>query len=379
VYNEYGAPGVPVAGFGPGRYILSNGVLCVSSTVRSWLSSFEQWGGWHTNAGTQVDGGVYPGFEIRTGSFTLGGGTLITPSISINLGYFTQSAGTNCVSGDVGVGTGRGLASFNLAGGLLTALNTSLDASSTAAYNAQHAAFIQSGGTHIVTNLLRLSGPPPDYLGNLDSYSTTAYVLNGGVLNVPNIQLALRAVFDHEGGTLITSGLLNLGIATWSEKTSGQQFGQLLLSAPAGSNASFSLPSGNCVVRFANCSSVTWSNQATLFVDNWNGSLSGGGQHQFIFGSSSSGVTPQQISQIQFRNPAGVSGIFPARILSTGEIVPDRFLAAHEASNNLMIEWSSGTLQSATNVTGPYQNVTGATTPYAAPFTGPQRFFRLKE
>jgi hypothetical protein len=294
------------------------------------------------------------------------------------LGDFAQSGGTNQVSGTVGVGTGRGAATFTLAGGLLTDLNTSIDGSSTASYGAQHAAFIQTGGTHIVTNLLRLSGPPPDYLGNTYSFFSTGYVLSGGVLSTPNIQINSGAFFEHDGGTLTTSGLLTLGSGiTWKEKTSGQQFGQLLLSAPAGSNASFSLPSGNCVVRFGNSSSVAWSNQATLFIDNWNGSPRGGGQHQVIFGSSASSLTPQQISQIQFRNPAGANGTFPARILATAEIVPDRFLAAHKASNNLMIEWGSGTLQSATNVTGPYQDVSGATSPYTAPFTGPQRFFRL--
>jgi hypothetical protein len=377
VYHEYGFAGISLPGNGPGRYLLTNGVLCVSNSVRSWMGSFQQWGGWHTNAGTAVDGDVFPNFVIHTGSFTLGGGTLITPSISVNLGDFIQSGGTNQVSGAVGVGTGRGLATFTLAGGLLTDLNTSVDGSSTAAFSAQHALFTQSGGTHLVTNLLRLSGASPDYLGN--TYFRSGYVLSGGQLTVPNIQLDRSAFFDHQGGTLTTSGLLNLGVGTWYEKTAGQQFGQLLLSAPAGSNANFSLPSGNCVVRFGTSSSVAWSNQATLFINNWNGAPNGGGQHRVIFGSSASSLTPQQISQIQFRDPAGESGTFPARILATGEIVPDRFLAARKAANNLVIAWGSGTLQSATNVTGPYQDVNGATSPYAAPFTGPQQFFRVRQ
>jgi hypothetical protein len=275
------------------------------------------------------------------------------------------------------VGAGRGAATFKLTGGLLTDLNTSIDGSSTAAFGAQHALFTQSGGTHIVTNLLQVSGPPPAFRPL--TVAATSYVLSGGQLSAPNIQLDIEAVFDHQGGSLTTSGLLNLGIATWHEKTSGQQFGQLLLSAPAGSNATFSLPSGSCVVHFADSSSVAWSNQGMLFIDNWNGSPSGGGQHEVIFGSNSSSLTPQQVSQIQFRNPAGASGTSPARILSTGEIVPDRFLAAHTASNNLVIEWRSGTLQSATNVTGPYQDVSGATSPYTAPFTVPQQFFRIRQ
>jgi hypothetical protein len=123
---------------------------------------------------------------------------------------------------------------------------------------------------------------------------------------------------------------------------------------------------------------VAWSNQATLFIDNWNGSPAGGGQHRVIFGSNASSLTPQQLSQIQFRNPAGANGTSPARILATGEIVPDRFLAARKASNNLVIEWGSGTLQSATNVMGPYQDVGGASSPYNAAFSGPQKFFRIR-
>jgi hypothetical protein len=383
-YHEYGAPGVGVPFIGPGRYVLSNGVLCVSSTVHSWMGDFLQWGGWHTNAGTEVTGGIYPNWEIRTGSFTLGGGTLVTPSISVALGTFTQSGGTNQVSGNVNIGIpmpgreGGSPATFTLAGGLLTDLNTSIDATHPAVPAPQYALFSQSGGSHIVTNLLHISGIGGSYGSYYYYYGQPGYVLSGGGLNAPNIQIDSGGVFDHQGGALTSSGLLNLAAATWYEKTSGQQFGQLLLSAPAGSNATFSLPSGNCVLHFANSSSVAWANQATLFIDNWKGSPSGGGQHQFIFGSSSSALTPQQVSQIQFRNPAGASGTFPARILSTGEIVPDRFLAAHKGSNSLVIEWSSGTLQSATNVTGPYENVSGATSPYTAPLTAPQQFFRIR-
>src|SRR5205807_820121 len=57
-YHEYGFPGVPMEFYGPGRYVLSNGVLCVSGPVSAYLGSFEQWGAWHTNAGTGVSGGV---------------------------------------------------------------------------------------------------------------------------------------------------------------------------------------------------------------------------------------------------------------------------------------------------------------------------------
>ena len=370
--------------WGAGSYVLSNGVLCVSNTVRSWMSSFQQWGGWHTNAGTEVTGDTFPNNVIRTGSFALGGGILITPYISVNLGNFTQTAGTNSVNGDVGVGTGRGLANLSLSGGLITDQNTFIDGSSTSSFGAQHASFAQSGGTHIVTNLLRISGPPSDFLGGNQSPNFSgSYGLSGGVLNVPNITMGTNAFFNHNGGALTTSGLLTMGFATWTENTSGQQFGQLLLSAPAGTNATFALPSSNhsCVVRFANSSSVAWSNQVTLLIANWNGSLNGGGIDQVYFGSSASGLTAQQLSQIQFKNPSGASGNFPARILSTGEIVPGRILLSHMSpgNNSMVLEWGNGSvLQSATNINGPWQDVSGATSPYTVSFTGPQRFFRVR-
>jgi hypothetical protein len=378
-YHEYGAPGVPVAGIGPGRYILSNGVLNVSSTVRSWTGGgFAQWGGSHTNASTEVRGEIYPGWEIRAGHYVLGGGTLVTPSISIRLGDFSQSDGINQVSGEVAVGTAGSPAQFNLSGGLLTDNTAVVDATNPSTPGRLPATFTQTGGTHVITNLLRLIGPPPGFY-QPPFNNAAGYSLSAGILNAPNIQIDNGASFTHNGGTLTTSGLLNLGTqASWNENTAGQQFGQLLLSARAGSNASLSLPANNCVVRFANSSSVVWSNQALLYIDNWNGSSAGNGKHQFYFGSNSSGLTQLQLSQIKFRNPAGTTGTIAARTLSTGEIVPDRFLTVNRAADHLVIEWGSGTLQSATNVTGPYEDVNVATSPYSAPFTGPQRFFRIR-
>jgi hypothetical protein len=321
---------------------------------------------------------------MRLSHFSLGGGTMVTPSIDISLGDFVQSEGTNQVSGDLRVGNGRGLATNILTGGLLTDLNTTVDGSSTTSFGAQHALFSQSGGTHIITNLLLISGPPPPYGpgpgSGQDPFFSGTYALSGGVLNVPNIQMGTNAYFNHNGGTLTTSGLLTLGWATWNENTSGQQFGQLLISGPQWTNATFSLPStNNCVVHFANSSSVVWSNQQTLLIANWNGSANGGGQHQVYFGSDSSGLTAQQLSQIQFKSPNGQSGNVPAQILSTGEIVPARGLVSYRSGNSLVLQWGNGSvLQTATNVAGPYQDVSGATSPYTVNFTDPARFFRVR-
>jgi hypothetical protein len=48
------------------------------------------------------------------------------------------------------------------------------------------------------------------------------------------------------------------------------------------------------------------------------------------------------------------------------------------AAGNMMLDWPQGTLQSADQVQGPYTNVIGAVAPYSVPFTGLQKFYRIK-
>src|SRR5205807_1031159 len=135
-------------------------------------------------------------------------------------------------------------------------------------------------------------------------------------------------------------------------------------------------------LSFANSSGETWAGGATLMVSDWNGNPSGGGAEQLKFGNSASGLTSSQLSQIVFNNPAGFpSGTYPAKILPTGEVVPvaSPQLEFTSSGGALTLRWGTAWfLQSATNVAGPYQDVSGATSPYPAPFTGPQRFFRLR-
>jgi hypothetical protein len=69
---------------------------------------------------------------------------------------------------------------------------------------------------------------------------------------------------------------------------------------------------------------MTWSNEPVFTVENWSGSLYGGGQQQIIFGSNSAALMASQVGQIQFQDPAGLAaGIYPARILANGEVVPN--------------------------------------------------------
>jgi len=189
----------------------------------------------------------------------------------------------------------------------------------------------------------------------------------------------------HAGGSF--GGLDNVLLAggSWIERTTGEQLGQLQLGSST-NNSSLNLPSGACVLRFANSSGVAWAGDGRLTIQNWSGSTNGGGSDQVYFGTSASGLTAQQLSQVQFSNPAGLpNGAYSARILSSGEIVPGPVISASVAfsaqGNNLVLTWPAGwTLQSATNVVGPYNDVSGATSPYTNDMTlKPLQFFRLRQ
>jgi hypothetical protein len=161
--------------------------------------------------------------------------------------------------------------------------------------------------------------------------------------------------------------------------TNQTDLGRLVLSRGASNSASdLTLPSGVAVIRFRDSSSIAWSNQAVLTIDGWNGSYGGGGHHQIFFGNNSAALTPQQLSQIQFNNPAGTIGTLMAAIRPTGEIVPALRLDSQRSSAGLVLTWPVGaTLQTATNVSGPYSDV-AASSPYTNRFSDSQRFFRLR-
>ncbi len=371
VWNDPGSSATP--DYGSGHFVLSNGVLYVSNLTYSHDGGdFQQWGGLHTNAGTVLAGeSVAPYHDKNLAKHILGGGTLLTPSIDINYGTFTQSGGTNLVATHVAIG--ELLASYILSSGVLCDSNTTV-VTSGYGYGDLSAFFTQSGGIHVVTNLLSVSADSVVYAG------PASYTLSGGQLTVGALQLSGGGgTFVHAGGTLTVGGLFTLG-GIWDERTTGQQFGQLLLSGVGGTNSVLQLPAGPCQLRFGDSSSLAWSSNARLLIRGWNGSPTGGGQHQVVFGNNSAALTPQQLGLIQFQNPAGTTGTFPAMILATGEVVPGPSLRlqVQRTASGLTLSWAGGTLQSATNIAGPFQDVPSATSPYPVLMTEPQEFFRIR-
>jgi len=90
------------------------------------------------------------------------------------------------------------------------------------------------------------------------------------------------------------------------------------------------------------------------------------------------GMTSQQLSQIRFNISGSAS---PAIILPTGEVVPAAVQFTRSSSTlALTLTWPSGWfLQSATNVTGPYQDILEASSRYPVSMIKQQEFFRLRQ
>ncbi|MBS0660096.1 MAG: hypothetical protein JSR82_17795 [Verrucomicrobia bacterium] len=96
-------------------------------------------------------------------------------------------------------------------------------------------------------------------------------------------------------------------------------------------------------LRFANSAALTWT--GGLEVWNWTGSTQGGGGDQVLFGSDSTGLTGAQVNVIDFYSDGGLTYLGRARLLPTGEIVPDvvtpSLAVEPQSGNTLKITWAN--------------------------------------
>jgi hypothetical protein len=345
------------AGTISGRMILAAGGERVDASML-------QSGG--TNFATSMDMG-HPNQFGGAAHYTLSNGVVhVDSSTTFGGGQFSQYSGQNIIVSDLvmqgrDVGVGNIYAEYVLAGGTLSVggLTEGL---------AAH--FTQNGGANLIAGTLVVTSTPPRQI----SY----YNLGGGNLAVKDIFIGLGAYFQHNSGNISHSGILTLAQGTWYAATGDYGLGPLQLGGP-NTNSTITFPSGSSILRLANSSGQTWASGAVLTVNKWHGSVAGGGATQLYFGSNSSGLTSQQVAQVKFQ----LSGsAYPATILSTGEVVPvsPPVLTFTRANGTLILIWGSGwTLQSATNVGGPYQDVQNAASPLSVNMTQPRQFFRLRQ
>jgi len=308
--------------------------------------------------------------------FKMLGGSLSTPRIELDsAGLFSQSNGTVNVANELFMEenrSGAGANSYHLDGGNLFAANTTISFSSAGS------SFIQSGGTHIVTNTLWINGTSALYQWSGGTINARNIVLTGNISHPPQFFVLGAAPYA------ITNETISLTGGSVLIQDSAQQFGSLTITLDSGIN----LAGEAAILRFADSHTNDWQGELTwrvpsLAVYNWKGSTNGGGTDQLSFGNNGSALTAAQLGQIQFVNPAGFApGTYPARILSTGEVIPAPAptLGFRNNGANLVLNWPGNfILQSATNIVGPYLDITNATSPYTFDTSQfPIQFFRLR-
>jgi hypothetical protein len=328
---------------GRGFYVLSNGVARVDSSVGLNGGQFSQYNGLNTIISNLVIRSTEGGYDINDAHYLLAGGTLSVGAITVQSATFEQTGGSNLIAGDidvVGVPTppsafGPQVVSFTLGGGLLSARNLMVNAG-------YYSGFRQTAGSNQITEKLTLQGVSP---GAFD------YTLEGGTLAVKDISVADGAFFAHTNGTIIHSGLLTLSQGEWRAAAAAQSLGPLQLTVgSSNNNSAITFPNGSSTLRLANSSAQAWAANAILYITNWHGSISGGGATQLYFGSNSSGLTIGQLARTTFSNPGGFpAGNYPAKLLSTGELVPDAGTPVGGGTVNNWTNPASGRWDSAAN------------------------------
>ncbi len=293
---------------------------------------------------------VYNGASTSAGFFSLNQGTLAlgnNSALSTGVLHVGDTTGANFVTLQSADTTAHTLAnklilyanslSFG-AGGNLTFSSYVDVGANTAAATVIYVSNSVTAFSGILTNTagltktgpgtLALSGTSANTYGSATTYGYTTVNAGtlllsktAGVAAVPNGSLILNT-----GGTLLLGAAnqisdavpMTLGGGIFQTAGFSEQLGTLKLTA----NSVIDLGAGASVLQFAASSGVTWTS-GTLLVTNWNGSVTGGGADQVVFGSSSSALSTTQVGQIRFANPPGFpAGTYAAAILGTGEIIP---------------------------------------------------------
>ncbi len=352
--SEGPSEGYALPGSYESYYSLWSGLLETTQTLigagRNAL--FTQGGGRHS-AGS----GIFLNGDTAGAGYLLYEGQISSPIFRILYGYCEQSGGTNEISSTLDIGLfDSNNAYYRLTGGTLCSAATRV-------YGKTYyeAAFTHESGIHVVTNTLFVS---------------SAYLHNGGELRAQTLQLSGR--FFEWGGTSQIGQIMFQGGSLEITKPTNK-FGTLQLYG----SGTIRFPSSACFVAFGESSSLYWDDYTRLNIEGWQGCTTGGGMHQLSFGTNSGGLTARQLTRLVFVNPLGCSaGMYPARKLQSGEIVPAPWpmLVLHKVNGEPSLSWEEGwMLQISTNVMGPYFDVLNAFSPYTiSSDPGAALFFRLR-
>jgi hypothetical protein len=304
------------------------------------------------------------------GSYRFSGGTLDSPFVHVDGdGVFTQTGGTNAAK-DVWVEV---WSSYNLNSGALLALGTTVTGGDRSKPMTNRASFTQAGGTHVAQSAVTVDG---------------IFRLNGGALSTSNVVIYPDGDLWLAGGTLNNGGRFTMYDGVCCAQGQYPNLGKLrlrleILSRTTNANvATLDLMSGSTILRFKDSRDISSEWTGRLSIRNWSGSTNGGGIDQIFVGTTAQGLTAAQLQRISFYNPENLlPGTYPARILSTGEIVPGArpVIGFARTSRGLVLSWSgSHELWTTTNLLRPWSLIPGVTSPYTNSFADPQRYFKLR-
>ncbi len=319
----------------------------------------------------QGEARYYPPVPIPARVTVATNATFIARNLVVDNSYgfsFFSSFGTVSVSENIRFpGVPDMVSSFGVGGGLVSCSNL---LSEGAVIDIS-----QTGGNIIVTNSLIFAGYYPGIYSGTGA-RPAQYTFAEGTLTASNITLAAKMIVGSsaQSGRITNSGLFKMAGILEAGDANEPFLGRFQLL----SNAVINLGSGAAKLAFAKSKNETWNEGVVLTITNWNGSLLGGGSDQLRFGSNASGLSPAQVDQIHFVNPPGLpAGTYHARILSTGEIVP-RLVSIVHNPHAVVLSWDANlSLETSTNVTGPYVAVPAATSPYTNNFGDEHRYFRV--
>jgi len=308
------------------------GLLAVFNTTFTGTGAPDKWGAGTAfyNTAAAVTGSAY---------FTLNQGTIaIENSLALGSNKFVigDSTGSNIVTFEAGNSTAYTLSNYIVVnatnfivglGGNLTFTGPINLGTGARTMNVSNFTTI-SGAITNSASLTKAGGGPLVLNGNTTNTYGATYVNAGTlILSKSNTNCAIPAagITISNGGILQSAASdqisdlasMNLSGGTW--QTGG--FNETLFVLKVASNSIINMGSSG-VIKFGNSSAIPWGGTSVLSIQGWQGRANGAGTSQLYFGATSAGLTTQQLSQIQFVNPLGLSGNFSAKILSTGEVVP---------------------------------------------------------
>jgi len=337
---------------GRAKYALLGGTLVSSNLTLGYdmqgQGTFVQSGGVHSNRSMDLRGHIRQGATTPLGTYEMTGGLLVCDKMNFVGGTFSQSEGVSHVTNVVSWATGPwGMGSMRVSGGSLYGRTNS------------GVAVSQTGGLYMLSEGLRV-----------ESY----YLLHGGTLVAPHISVWHATLLMQ--GNVTNAGSLELNDHARLSVSGAQNLGVLNIRG----SATLDMQDDGATIWFAGA--AAWPVYGRLIIKNWNGSSSGGGADRVLFGNAASALSASQTDQITFENPEGFpAGMYPAKILASGEVVPDRpLIAVTRVAGSLTLSWrGSATLYWSTNMAGPFAPVIpGPTNLYETTSSEAQRFFLLR-